>query len=98
MYGPNRPRLGAQARPVAPTLAEELGLPAAQGAYVSEVDAGTPGQRAGLMPGDIIVRFDGQDVREVTDLVRFVNSSPVGKAIHIVIIRNGTEERLTVTL
>ena len=50
------------------------------------------------MAGDVIVKFDGKEVKELRDLPRLVASMPVGKQIDVVVIRNGKELTKTVTL
>jgi serine protease Do len=51
-----------------------------------------------MKAGDVIVRFDGQEVREMRDLPRAVAATAVGKAVEVVVLRNGKEEKLRVTL
>ena len=43
------------------------------------------------MAGDVIVKFDGKEVKESRDLPRLVASMPVGKQVEVVVIRNGKE-------
>ena len=50
------------------------------------------------MAGDVIVKFDGKEVKESRDLPRLVASMPVGKQVEVVVIRNGKEVTKTVTL
>jgi serine protease Do len=51
-----------------------------------------------LMAGDVIVKFDGKEVKESRDLPRLVASMPVGKEVEVVVVRNGQELTKTVTL
>ena len=50
------------------------------------------------MAGDVIVKFDGKEVKESRDLPRLVASMPVGQEVEVVVIRNGKELTKTVTL
>jgi serine protease Do len=50
------------------------------------------------MAGDVIVKFDGQEVKESRDLPRLVASMPVGREVEVVVVRNGQELTKTVTL
>ncbi len=64
--------LGVRIQPVDDAIAESLGLGSARGALVAGVDEHGPAKPAGLMAGDVIVKFDGKDVKESRDLPRMV--------------------------
>ena len=49
-------------------------------------------------PGDVIVKFDGKDIKEMSDLPRIVADTPVGKDVEVIIVRKGQEEKNTVKL
>ncbi len=90
--------LGVRIQPVDDTIAESLGLGTARGALVAGVDDKGPAKPAGLKAGDVIVKFDGKDIKESRDLPRLVASTPVGKAVDVVVVRNGQEVTKSVTL
>ena len=90
--------LGVRIQPVDDTIADSLNLGTARGALIAGVDEKGPAKPAGLMPGDVIVKFDGKDVKELRDLPRLVASMPVGRQVDVVVIRNGKEVTKTVTL
>ncbi len=90
--------LGVRIQPVDDTIADSLGLGTARGALIAGVDDKGPAKPAGLKPGDVIVKFDGKDIKESRDLPRLVASMPVGKAVDVVVIRDGKEVTKTVTL
>ncbi len=90
--------LGVRIQPVDDAIAESLGLGSARGALVAGVDDHGPAKPAGLMAGDVIVKFDGKDVKESRDLPRLVAALPVGKSVEVVIVRKGQEITKTVTL
>ena len=90
--------LGVRIQPVDDTIAESLGLPSARGALVAGVDDKGPAKPAGLQAGDVIVRFDGKDIRESRDLPRLVAAMPVGKTVDVVVLRDGKEVTKSVTL
>ena len=79
-------------------LGVRLGLETARGALIASVDDKGPAKPAGLMPGDVIVKFDGQDIEESRDLQRLVPSMPVGRSVDVVVVREGKEVTKTVTL
>jgi serine protease Do len=90
--------LGVRIQPVDDTIADSLNLGSARGALIAGIDAKGPAKPAGLMAGDVIVKFDGQEVKESRDLPRLVASMPVGREVEVVVVRNGQELTKTVTL
>ncbi len=90
--------LGVRIQAVDDQIAESLGLGRARGALVAGIDDKGPARPAGIRAGDVIVRFDGQDVRSSTDLPRIVAATPVGKEVNVSVMRGGKEENLKVTL
>jgi serine protease Do len=90
--------LGVRIQPVDDTIADSLGLGSARGALIAGIDEKGPAKPAGLKPGDVIVRFDGKEIKESRDLPRLVASMPVGKSVEVVVVRDGKQETKTVTL
>jgi serine protease Do len=90
--------LGVRIQPVDDTIAESLGLPSARGALVAGVDEKGPSKPAGLQAGDVIVKFDGKDVKESRDLPRLVAAMPVGRTVEVIVLRDGKEVTKSVTL
>src|SRR3954451_702383 len=73
-------------------IAESLGLKQSRGALVAGVDDKGPSKPAGIDPGDVIVKFDNKDIKEMRDLPRVVADTPVGNDVPVVVIRKGKEE------
>ena len=90
--------LGVRIQQVTDEIAESLGIKPARGALVAGVDEKGPAKPAGIEPGDVIVKFDGQDIKEMRDLPRVVADTPVGKEVPVLVIRKGREETRSVTL
>ena len=90
--------LGVRIQPVTDDIAESLGMKDARGALVAGVIKDGPVDDGSILPGDVIIRFDGKDVRAMRDLPRVVAESPVGKAVDVVLIRKGEEQTVKVTL
>ena len=90
--------LGVRIQPLDDTIAESLGLGTAHGALVAGVDEKGPAKPAGLMAGDVIVKFDGKEIKELRDLPRLVASMAVGTTVDVVVLRNGKEVTKSVTL
>ena len=90
--------LGVRIQQVTDDIAESLGLKPARGALVAGVDDKGPAKPAGIEPGDVIVKFDGKDIKEMKDLPRIVADTPVGKDVPVTVVRKGKEESKTVKL
>lgn len=90
--------LGVRIQPVTEDVSESLGLDAAKGALVSGVVKGGPADNDVLRAGDVILTFDGRPVVEMRDLPRAVAESPVGKEVDVVVLRDGQEQTVKVTL
>ncbi|WP_439523142.1 Do family serine endopeptidase [Marivita sp.] len=89
--------LGVRIQDVTEDVAEALGLASAKGALVSDVPEG-PAMEAGMQAGDVIVSFDGREVEDTRGLVRQVGNTTVGKAVRVVVNRDGATQTLLVTL
>jgi serine protease Do len=83
--------LGVKIQQVTPDIAESLGLKDASGAMVAGITDGGPAEKAKIHAGDIILKFDGQDVKEMHNLPRIVADSDVGKEVPVVVWRDGKE-------
>ncbi len=81
--------LGVLIQRVTPQLAESFGLEEEKGALVSQVLKDGPAEKAGIKQGDVILEFDGKEIKEFGDLSRIVASTPVGKTVTIKVFRNG---------
>jgi serine protease Do len=98
-YGhPRRGWLGVKIQQVTPDIADSLGLKAASGAMIAGVTDGGPADKAKLRSGDIILKFDGQDVKEMHNLPRIVADTAVGKEVPLTVWRDGKEVTLQATL
>jgi len=90
--------LGVRIQNVDETTAEALGLVQPHGALIAGIDDKGPAKPAGLEVGDVIIRFDGKDIKETRDLPRVVAATPVGKTVDVVVMRKGKEVTKSVTL
>ena len=68
------------------------------GVYVKSVEDFSPAEKAGIKPGDVIIKADGKDVEDMDDLNEVKNSHQIGETMTLVVTRNGEERELTVTL
>jgi len=93
-----RSQLGVTVQPVTSDLAESLGLKQTQGVIVSSVGAGSAAEKAGVKRGDVIESFNGQKVHDTNTLRNRVAEAGPGKTAELVIVRDGSEQTLKVTL
>jgi serine protease Do len=90
--------LGVRIQQVTEDIAESLGIKPVRGALVAGIDDKGPAKPAGIEPGDVIVKFDGKDIKEMRDLPKIVGDTPIGKDVPVIVIRKGKEETKTVRL
>src|SRR5882762_7400789 len=90
--------LGVRIQQVTDEIAESLNIKPARGALIAGIDEKGPAKPAGIEPGDVIVKFDGKDIKEMRDLPKIVAETPVGKDVEVLIVRKGKEETKTVKL
>jgi serine protease Do len=90
--------LGVRIQQVTDEIAESLSIKPARGALVAGVEEKGPAKPAGIEPGDVVVRFDGKEIKEPKDLSRVVADTAVGKEVDVVVIRKGEEQTKRVTL
>jgi serine protease Do len=90
--------LGVRIQQVTDDIADSLNIKPPRGALVAGVDDKGPARPAGIEPGDVVVKFDGHEVKEMHDLPRIVADTAVGKVVDVIIIRKGKEETHKVTI
>jgi len=93
-----RGRIAVAIGEVTKEVADSLGLPKAQGALVSSVEPGGPADKAGIQPGDIILKYNGHDVSTATDLPRMVGDTKPGTKATITVWRKGQSRDLPITI
>ncbi|WP_206999643.1 DegQ family serine endoprotease [Trinickia mobilis] len=93
-----RGRIAVAIGEVTKDVADSLGLPKSQGALVSSVEPGGPADKAGVQPGDIILKFNGQPVDTATDLPRMVGDTKPGSKATITVWRKGQVRDLPITV
>ena len=91
-----RSRIGVSIGPVDKDKAEAFGLSRVHGALVNEVVKGSPAEKAGIEPGDIVLKFDGKNVERSTDLPRIVTPMKPGTRATAQVWRKGANRDVTV--
>lgn len=81
--------LGITVQDLTPDLAKALGVPLAEGAVVVEVAEGSPAQKAGLKPRDIITSINGRAMRTSSEVRNELGLTPVGERVEIRVLREG---------
>jgi S1-C subfamily serine protease len=89
-----RPWLGVQAGTVEP----EMNLRVDHGAYIQEVQPGSPAERAGLQPADIIVKVGDREVRRSQDVGAAVDAAKPGDRVKVEVVRGGQRQTVEVEL
>ncbi|MBB3772459.1 serine protease Do [Angulomicrobium tetraedrale] len=86
--------IGVRIQQVTPEIAESLSLGKPRGALIGSVADDGPAAKGGLKAGDVVVTFDGKDVKDMRTLPIIVADTPVDKEVEVVVIRKGKEEKL----
>jgi len=73
-------------------------LKAQEGAFVESVEAGKPAEKAGVRPGDTIVKVDSVPVKDTRDLIGYVSSKTPGSKVQLGLVRDGRDTTVTATL
>ena len=90
--------LGVLIQKVTPEIAESLGMDRGYGALVANVSKDGPADKAGVKVGDVIVEFDGKEVKESGDLPIIVARTAVDKKIRMKVLRDKKELTLNVAV
>jgi serine protease Do len=91
-------RLGVVVQPVTRAIADSFNLKEPKGALVASVDSGGPADKAGMLPGDVIVAFNGTAIDQSSDLPRLVSDVRPGQGASVKVLREGKEHDLKVTI
>jgi len=94
----SRGYLGVLIQPVDENIARSLGLKEPVGALVTSVFPGTPAEKAGIQVGDVIVRFNGEEIHRFNELPVKVSTTPPGKKVKVAYFREGKEYEVEVVL
>jgi serine protease Do len=78
--------------------AAAFGLKSEDGAFVESVEAGKPADKAGVKPGDTIVKVDSVQVKDTRDLIGYVSGKAPGSKVQLGVVRDGKDVTLTAAL
>jgi Do/DeqQ family serine protease len=94
----HRGLLGVTVQGVTGDLAAGLGLPKAEGAIVSKVEAGSAAEKAGVKQGDVILSYQGRPVIDTNAFRNEIAATKPGTPVKVEVLRNGRKHELTATL
>ena len=93
-----RGKVGVTIQPVTQGLADSFGLPQPEGALVSSVEKGGPAEKAGVEPGDVILKLNGELLKDSSDLSVQVAAITPGTVVNLEVWRNHAAKKIAVTL
>jgi len=93
-----RGQLGVQVGEVRREQLEELGLTRLGGAFVGSVQNGSAADKAGIKPGDVIIRFNGKEIGSSAELPPLVGAMPPGSRASVTLLRDGKQRDVVVSL
>jgi serine protease Do len=93
-----RGRAGVAIQEVTQSLAESFGLERPQGALVSSVERGSPAEKAGLKPGDVVLAIDGKKIERSAELPPLVANVKPGSKANLEVWRDGAKRTLALTV
>jgi serine protease Do len=93
-----RPYLGADVFTIDATISAYYGLSVTQGVLITNVAAGSPAEKAGLQPGDVVTVVDGKNETDDAAMMDYINSLKVGQKIDITYYRGKNKNTVTITL
>lgn len=90
--------LGVRIQTVTEEIADSLGLKRASGALVASVEPESPAGKAGIQPGDVVLEWDGREVRDMRRLPTMVAETEIGRSVPVQVWRNGERKTVDVTV
>ena len=93
-----RGRLGAQGQDLTEQLAQAFGIDRSNGFIVTQIETGSPADKAGIQVGDVIVAADGRPIRSARDMHNLVGLQRLGQSIELELFRDGRERELEVVI
>jgi Do/DeqQ family serine protease len=90
--------IGVEAQEITPELAESFKLPASEGALIAGVMRGSPADRAGVRPGDVLIAVAGKPVRDPQGMLDLIAGLPPGESTKFKLRRQAKEIELDVNI
>jgi hypothetical protein len=96
--GEDRPWLGARVKETPQVLRDQLDFPEDEGVVVDVVADKGPAAKAGIVPGDVLLRFGGEAVATPAELEAELHGCEVGESVAVDLLRKGQRQEATVIL
>jgi len=93
-----RPWIGILGGDVNPYVAEQYGLAVEKGVFVNELPPGGPADKAKMKPGDVIISFNKEEIKNFSDLRAVVEKQKIGDKVEVVVMRGKEKKTLMMTL
>lgn len=90
--------IGVGVQDITPELAQSFNLPASRGVLITQVERGSPADKAGIKPGDVLLSVNGRPVADTTTMLNLVAALPPGQGATLKLTRNQAETELAVTI
>lgn len=90
--------LGVMIQKITTELKEKLQLKDEKGALVADITRDGPAEKAGIKRGDVIISFDGKEIKEMSELPFIVASTPVNKTVLVEVMRGGKKKSIKVKI
>ncbi len=95
---PVRGYLGVSMMPLSRALADRFGVPDLRGALIADVVPGSPAERAGIKPGDVIRSFNGKPINDAAAFRDHIALAGVGARVKLGVFRAGQEEQIEIEI
>ena len=90
--------MGVSVQDLTPEMAESFKLDSAKGALIADVIKGGPAEAAGVKRGDVVVKWDGKEIEDMSSLRNVVAATKIGEKVDVVVMRDGKEKTLQLTV
>ncbi len=90
--------IGVGVQDITPELAQSFNLPASRGVLITQVERGSPADKAGIKPGDVLLSVNGRPLTDTTMMLNLVAALPPGQEASLKLTRNQAESELAVTI
>jgi Do/DeqQ family serine protease len=93
-----RGHIGIRGQALTPELAKAFGLKDAHGALVSQIEPGSPADKAGVKTKDVIVEANGRPIKDMLELRNMIGLLKVGDKVELTVLRGGSTRQITVAV
>jgi serine protease DegQ len=90
--------IGVGVQDITPELAQSLNLAASRGVLITQVERGSPADKGGIKPGDVLLAVNNRPVADTSTMLNLIAALPPGQRAAIKLTRNQAESELSVTI